>query len=100
MISIRLASEPAARLFPAVSIAHDLRNPLATTHGGAEMLVTSMLSQAQARRIARNMYCASVRMRELLEEFLDQSRDQTRSSEKGNFPTFTNWSPGRWTGLQ
>lgn len=41
-----------------------------------------MLSQTQARRIARNIYCASVRMRELLEEFLDQSRDQTRSAER------------------
>jgi signal transduction histidine kinase len=82
MISVRLASEPAVRLSPAVSIAHDLRNPLATIHGGAEMLVSSMLSQTQARRIARNIYCASVRMGELLEEFLDQSRDQTRSAER------------------
>jgi signal transduction histidine kinase len=56
------------------SIVHDLRNPLATIHGGAEMLVRSRLSQPQIDRIARNLYGASVRMRELLEEFLDRSR--------------------------
>jgi signal transduction histidine kinase len=65
----------------AVSIIHDLRNPLAAIHGSAEMLVRSKLSQPQVSRIARNMYCASVRMRELLEEFLDQSRLTEKTME-------------------
>lgn len=69
-----IASEQTGSLSAVASIVHDLRNPLAAIHGSAEMLVSSKLSQPQVRRIARNMYCASVRMRELLEEFLDRSR--------------------------
>jgi signal transduction histidine kinase len=56
------------------SMVHDLRNPLTAIHGGAELLVRSRLSKRQIDRIARSMYGASVRIRELLEEFLDRSR--------------------------
>ena len=66
------------------SIVHDLRNPLATIHGGAEMLVDSRLSEAQVHRIARNIYCASARMRELLDEFFDWSRGAGQSLETAN----------------
>ena len=52
------------------SIVHDLRNPLATIHGSAEVLISSRLSERQVHRIARNLYGASVRMRELLDEIL------------------------------
>ena len=52
---------------------HDLRNPLAAIHGGAELLVHSKLSEPQVHRIARNMYGASLRMKELLDEFLSRS---------------------------
>jgi signal transduction histidine kinase len=72
--AVIIAAEQAASFSAVVSIVHDLRNPLATIHGSAEMLAGSRLSQPQVHRIARNMYCASVRMRELLEEFLDRSR--------------------------
>jgi signal transduction histidine kinase len=65
----------------AVSIVHDLRNPLAAIHGSAEVLARSTLSQRQVHRIARNMYCASVRMRELLEELLDHSRSAETALE-------------------
>jgi signal transduction histidine kinase len=75
-----MASEQTASLSAAVSIVHDLRNPLATIHGSAEMLVGSRLSQPQVHRIARNLYCASVRMREMLEEFLDHSRTGEKES--------------------
>jgi signal transduction histidine kinase len=54
---------------------------LATIHGSAEMLAGPRLSQPQVHRIARNMYCASVRMRELLEEFLDRSRVAEKERE-------------------
>jgi len=65
----------------AASIVHDLRNPLAAIHGGAEVLARTRLSQRQVHRIARNMYCASVRMRELLEELLDRSRRAEKAME-------------------
>lgn len=65
----------------AASIVHDLRNPLAAIHGSAEVLARSRLSQRQVHRIARNMYCASVRMRELLEELLDRSRSAEKAVE-------------------
>jgi signal transduction histidine kinase len=79
---VTIASGQTASLAAVVSIVHDLRNPLATIHGSAEMLAGSRFSQPQVQRIARNMYCASIRMRELLEEFLERSR----VAEKGREP--------------
>ena len=58
----------------AVSIVHQLREPLAAIRAGAEMLVRTGLSLAEMQRIARNVHGASVRMQELLEEFQDPSR--------------------------
>jgi signal transduction histidine kinase len=78
---VTVASGQTGSLSAAVSIVHDLRNPLATIHGSAEMLAGSKLSQPQIHRIARNMYCASVRMRELLEEFLERSRVAEKARE-------------------
>jgi signal transduction histidine kinase len=74
-------SEQTRSISAVASIVHDLRNPLATIHGSAEMLVASRLSPAQIQRIARNMYRASARMRELLDEFFDQSRSAERQME-------------------
>ena len=56
------------------SIVHDLRNPLSTIHGSAEILIGSRLSEPQVQRVARNLYRASVRMKELLDEFLTRCR--------------------------
>ncbi|HSB16048.1 MAG TPA: HAMP domain-containing sensor histidine kinase [Bryobacteraceae bacterium] len=81
MNAVTIAPEQTGSLSSVVSIVHDLRNPLATIHGSAEMLVRSNLSQPQVHRIARNMYCASVRMRELLEEFLGRSRGTEKKVE-------------------
>jgi signal transduction histidine kinase len=69
-----VAFEKTTSLSAVSSIVHDLRNPLSAIHGGAELLVRSRLSQPQIDRIARHIYGASVRIRELLEEFLDRSR--------------------------
>jgi len=71
---VTIASEQTGSQSADASIVHDLRNPLAAIHASAETLVRSRLSQPQVHRIARNMYRASVRIRELLEEFLDRSR--------------------------
>jgi signal transduction histidine kinase len=78
---VTIASEQTTSLPAVLSIVHDLRNPLATIHGSAEMLAGSRFSQPQVHRIARNMYSASVRMRELLEEFLDRSRVAEKQRE-------------------
>lgn len=75
------ASEQRGSSSAVVSILHDLRNPLATVNAGAEMLVGSGLSEPLVRRIARNMYCASVQMRELLDEFFDRSRGAEQDIE-------------------
>jgi signal transduction histidine kinase len=67
---------------PAVaSIVHDLRNPLSTIHGGAELLIRAGLSEPQVHRIARNLYGASVRMKELLDEFLTRYGGTSRGVE-------------------
>ena len=94
MNTATIAADQTASLSEVQSIVHDLRNPLAAIHGSAEMLVRSSLSQPQVHRIARNMYCASVRMRELLEECLDRSRSGIENSKS---PIFAMWSPAPWT---
>jgi signal transduction histidine kinase len=63
----------------AMSIIHDLRNPLAVIHSGAEMLNGSQLPDHQVRRLTRNMYDASVRIQELLNDYVDLFR--TRESQ-------------------
>jgi signal transduction histidine kinase len=60
---------------PAMSLIHDLRNPLAAIHSGAEILNASPLPEQQIRRLARNMYSASVRINELLQDYIEQFRD-------------------------
>ncbi len=59
------------------SIVHDLRNPLAAVYGGAEMLVDSELSPAQVKRLGGNIYRASRRIQELLQDLLNVSRGKT-----------------------
>ncbi len=82
-----IASEQSGSLFAYAAIMHDLRNPLAAIHSGAEMLICSKLSHPQVHRLARNMYCASVRMRELVEEYLDRSRDAENKIERTDVRT-------------
>jgi signal transduction histidine kinase len=76
-----VASDKTASVSEVESFAHDLRNPLAAIHISAEMLVRSSLSRPQMHRLAQNMYCASVRMRELLEQCLDRGRYAERKFE-------------------
>lgn len=52
------------------SLVHDLRNPLSAIHGSAELLISAGLSESQVQRIARNLYSASLRVKELLDEVL------------------------------
>jgi len=63
------------------SIVHDLRNPLAAIYGGSEMLVDVDLSPEQYRRLAANIYRASRRIQELLQELLDVSSSNKRPIE-------------------
>jgi signal transduction histidine kinase len=65
----------------ATSIVHDLRSPLAAIYGGTEMLVDTNLSPEQTRRLARNMYRASRRIQELLQDLTDVGRAGLRSVE-------------------
>ncbi|MBZ5621419.1 MAG: HAMP domain-containing histidine kinase [Acidobacteriia bacterium] len=60
----------------AMSVVHDLRNPLAAIHSGAEMLNGSQLPEQHVRRLARNMYNASVRIQELLQDYVDLCRSR------------------------
>ena len=63
------------------SIVHDLRNPLAAVYGGAEMLVDSELTAPQVKRLAANIYRASRRIQELLQDLLNVSRGNARCAE-------------------
>jgi signal transduction histidine kinase len=63
------------------SIVHDLRNPLAAIYGGAEMLVDRDLPPGHVKRLAGNIYQASRRIQELLQDLLDVSRLKSRAPE-------------------
>lgn len=63
------------------SIVHDLRNPLAAIYGGAEMLVDADLPSAHVKRLAGNIYRASRRIQELLQDLLNVSRGKSRPAE-------------------
>ena len=62
------------------SIVHDLRNPLAAIYGGAEMLVDADLPPAHVKRLAGNIYRASRRIQELLQDLLNVSRGKSRAA--------------------
>jgi len=63
------------------SIVHDLRNPLAAIYGGAEMLVDGDLPPAHVKRLAGNIYRASRRIQEMLQDLLNVSRGKDRAPE-------------------
>jgi signal transduction histidine kinase len=63
------------------SIVHDLRNPLAAIYGGAEMLVDTELSPPQMKRLAANIYRASRRIQELLQDLVNVSRGRSKAAE-------------------
>jgi signal transduction histidine kinase len=63
------------------SIVHDLRNPLAAIYGGAEMLVDSDLPAPQVKRLAQNIYRASRRIQELLQDLANVSRRKQKAVE-------------------
>jgi signal transduction histidine kinase len=63
------------------SIVHDLRNPLAAIYGGAEMMVDSDLPPSQVKRLARNIYSASRRIQELLQDLVNVSRGKRKVVE-------------------
>jgi signal transduction histidine kinase len=63
------------------SIVHDLRNPLAAIYGGAEMMVDADLPPAHMKRLAANIYRASRRIQELLQDLLNVSRGKGSAPE-------------------
>ncbi|MBI2680929.1 MAG: HAMP domain-containing histidine kinase, partial [Candidatus Solibacter usitatus] len=63
------------------SIVHDLRNPLAAIYGGSEMLVDSELAPAQVKRLAANLYRASRRIQELLQDLVNVGRGKSEGAE-------------------
>src|SRR5690242_3290878 len=80
-MNARTLDEPVRVLPEITSIVHDLRNPLSTIHGSAELLISSRLSEPQIQRIGRNMYGASIRIKELLDEVLTRFRGGERGAE-------------------
>jgi len=63
------------------SIIHDLRNPLAAIYGGAEMLVDGNLPPAHVKRLTANIYHASRRIEEMLQDLLNVSRGASSAPE-------------------
>jgi signal transduction histidine kinase len=63
------------------SIVHDLRNPLAAIYGGAEMMVDADLPPGHMKRLAGNIYRASRRIQELLQDLLNVSRGKSAATE-------------------
>ncbi|HZS49932.1 MAG TPA: ATP-binding protein [Bryobacterales bacterium] len=61
----------------ASSIVHDLRNPLAAIYGGSEMLLHADLPAPQQKRLSANLYKASQRIQQLLDDLLNVGRGNT-----------------------
>ncbi|HEY1337722.1 MAG TPA: HAMP domain-containing sensor histidine kinase [Bryobacteraceae bacterium] len=78
-----LKEEPALGA-AAMSIVHDLRSPLAAIHSGAEMLHGSGLAEHDVRRLAQNIYKASIRIQELLQDYIDLCRRKKDHPESSN----------------
>lgn len=68
----------------ASSIVHDLRNPLAAIYGGAEMMVDTDLTNEQMKRLAANIYRASRRIQQMLNELADVTRGKREAPEVCN----------------
>ena len=66
-----------------MSVVHDLRSPLAAIHSGAQILNGPQLPEEQVRRLARNMYNASIRIQEMLQDYLELCR----ASESRRLPS-------------
>jgi signal transduction histidine kinase len=65
------------------SIVHDLRNPLAAIYGGAEMLVdTHDMPPEQSRRLAANIYKASRRIQQLLQDLTQDFKGSAKPAER------------------
>lgn len=65
----------------ASSIVHDLRNPLAAIYGGSEMLVDTEPTPGQTRRISENIYRASRRIQDLLDDLVRVTRGPSQPGE-------------------
>jgi signal transduction histidine kinase len=63
------------------SIVHDLRNPLASIYGGAEMIMDGALSEKQMQRVAGNIYRSSRVVNDMLQELVDVSRGRMQAPE-------------------
>ena len=63
------------------SIVHDLRNPLASIYGGAEMMMDGDLKPEQTQRVATNIYRSSRAIKDMLQELVDVSRGRSQTSE-------------------
>jgi signal transduction histidine kinase len=64
------------------SIVHDLRNPLAAIYGSSEMLLEAELPQRQRQRLAANLYKASKKIKDLLEDLLSVTRGGAREQRE------------------
>jgi signal transduction histidine kinase len=63
------------------SIIHDLRNPLAAIYGGSEMLVDREMPGPQVQRLATNIYRASRKVQDMLQELADVTQGRAHARE-------------------
>ena len=70
-----------------MSILHDLRSPLAAIYSGAELLKSSPLTDHQVRQLGRSIYNASVRMKDMLEDYIEQYRIRAMQPQVSNLGT-------------
>lgn len=68
----------------------ELRSPLATVRTGAELLIRSDLSELYTKRVARNVFAATIRLDEILTElapFLGDAAHDGRGISSGRATT-------------
>jgi two-component system sensor histidine kinase PilS (NtrC family) len=66
----------------AAGIAHEIRNPLASISGSAQLLATEMRAGSSERRLVEIMTAESKRLSNILEDFLHYARPRERRVEE------------------
>lgn len=76
--------EPARGGALAMSVVHDLRSPLAAIHAGAQLLIGATLRDQDISRVARNIFEATNRIQEMLQDYVESLRTSELGARGAN----------------
>jgi signal transduction histidine kinase len=90
-----LVNEESALAPEIASLLHDLRNPLSVIHSCAEMLIDPEMATPQVRRLTKNLYAASIGVKELIDTLLSRYRTARSAAEACDLREVIEFAIGR-----